>query len=206
VGIVAATQGSTGKPSRASHAQRLAARPAQRAAPAKPAAAAPAPRTQPTSKPATTGNPSTPPTTTGAGASADALEARGHTLMEGGSYAAAIPVLRQALAAAPPTSLTYAYALFDLGRSLRLAGDPRQAVQVLWQRMQIPNQTDVVRTELQLALQELGQRASSTGGAPTGPPAPGPGRDNGHGSHSASPGGPPGPSADAGGGANTQGD
>ena len=50
----------------------------------------------------------------------------GHALMVGGSYQAAIPVLRQALAAAPPSSLTYAYALFDLGHSLRLAGDPRR--------------------------------------------------------------------------------
>jgi hypothetical protein len=31
--------------------------------------------------------------------------------------------------------------------------------------MQIPNQTGVVRTELQLALQELGRRANSGGGA-----------------------------------------
>jgi Flp pilus assembly protein TadD len=100
-----------------------------------------------------------------AGASATTLEARGHALMMGGSYQAAIPVLRQALAAAPRGSLTYAYALFDLGHSLRLAGDPRQAAQVLWQRMQIPNQTGVVRTELQLALQELGRRANSGGGA-----------------------------------------
>jgi hypothetical protein len=86
--------------------------------------------------------------------------------MVGGSYGQAIPVLRQALAAAPPSSLTYAYALFDLGRSLRLAGDPRQAVQVLWQRMQIHNQTDVVRTELQLALEALGQQANGGSGAP----------------------------------------
>ena len=43
-----------------------------------------------------------------------------------GSYTEAIPVLRQALAAASPSSLTYAYALYDLGRSLRLAGTPRR--------------------------------------------------------------------------------
>jgi Flp pilus assembly protein TadD len=66
-------------------------------------------------------------------------------------------VLRQAVAAAPHSSLTYAYALYDLGHSLRLAGDPRAAVTVLWQRLQIPNQTDVVRNELALALEALGQ-------------------------------------------------
>jgi tetratricopeptide (TPR) repeat protein len=118
--------------------------------------------------------------------------------MVDGSYQQAIPVLRQALAAAPADSLTYAYALFDLGRSLRLAGDPRQAVQVLWRRMRIPNQTDVVRTELQLALQQLGQQANATGGAPAQGPA-GAGRSRDHGPHGAPP-GPPGPSADAGGG------
>jgi hypothetical protein len=114
--------------------------------------------------------------------------------MLGGNYGQAIPVLRQALASASPGSLTYAYALFDLGHSLRLAGEPRQAVQVLWQRMQIPNQTEVVRTELQLALQALGRQANGSGGAATGP---GPAKDTGHHDHH---GGPPGPSADAGGG------
>jgi tetratricopeptide (TPR) repeat protein len=172
----------------------VAARPAQHAAPAKPA---PPPGASPpasaSASPTTTTSTaaSTPSPTTG---SADALEARGHALMVDGSYQQAIPVLRHALAAAPPSSLTYAYALFDLGRSLRLAGDPRQAVQVLWQRMQIPNQTDVVRVELQLALQELGQRANASGGTPAGP-SPSPGRSHGHGPRAA-----PGLSADAGGG------
>jgi eukaryotic-like serine/threonine-protein kinase len=107
---------------------------------------------------------------------ADTLEAHGHQLMAGGNYSAAIPVLRQAVAAAPHSSLTYAYALFDLGRSLRLAGDPKDAAAVLYQRLQIPNQTETVRQELQLALQALGQQANQSGSAGTAPPAPG---DNG---------------------------
>jgi hypothetical protein len=86
--------------------------------------------------------------------------------MVGGDYTSAIPVLRQAVAAAPQASLTYAYALYDLGRSLRLAGDPRAAVHVLYRRLQIPNQTDVVRNELTLALDALGQ--SQTGITGTG--------------------------------------
>ncbi len=90
---------------------------------------------------------------------ASALEAQGHALMSSGDYRGAIPVLRQAVAAASPDSLTYAYALYDLGRSLRLAGDPRAAVSILWRRLQIPNQIPVVRTELTLALQALGQQA-----------------------------------------------
>ena len=95
---------------------------------------------------------------------AETLEARGHQLMVNGDYAAAVPVLRQAVAAASPTSLTYAYALYDLGRSLRLAGDPKDAAAVLYERLQIPNQTDVVRQELQLALLALGQQAQQNGG------------------------------------------
>jgi serine/threonine-protein kinase len=199
VAVVAATQGSAGNLHPASHAQRLASRPAHRAAPAKPAAVAAAPQNQaPPTTTSSTAASSTPPPGTSGGSSADSLEARGHALMVGGSYQQAIPVLRQALAAAPAGSLTYAYALFDLGRSLRLAGDPRQAVQVLWRRMQIPNQTGIVRTELQLALEELGRQANAGGGA-AGPGPAGPGRSHGRGAHGAPP-ALPGPSADAGGG------
>ncbi len=122
----------------------------------------PKPRTTPAQVSATSAPAATPPP------AADTLEARGHGLMESGEYGAAIPVLRQALAAAPPTSLTYAYALYDLGRSLRLAGDPRAAVAVLYQRLQIPNQSGVVRSELQDALRELGKHAQKQGGAKPG--------------------------------------
>jgi serine/threonine-protein kinase len=121
----------------------------------------------------------TKPTTTSSSASATspppqpsgpaALAAQGHQLLAGGNYHGAIQVLRQAVSAAPRSSLTYAYALFDLGRSLRLAGDPRAAVSVLWQRLQIPNQTDTVRTELTLALEALGQQASDGGSGDGGP-------------------------------------
>jgi tetratricopeptide (TPR) repeat protein len=98
--------------------------------------------------------------------------------MLAGQYSEAIGVLHQALDAASPSSLTYAYALYDLGRSLRLAGDPRDAVPVLQRRLQIPNQTDVVRGELNLALRALGQGSSGAGASssPTasGGAAPGP--------------------------------
>jgi len=107
------------------------------------------------------------------------------------------------MAAASPSSLTYAYALYDLGRSLRLAGDPKAAVSVLYQRLKIPNQTETVRLELQQALQALGQQSVQHGGAvpghsPGGSPghsgqAPGhsggaglpgvPGHDGHHGGH-----------------------
>jgi len=117
----------------------------------------------------------TPPT-------ADTLEAQGHALMDAGKYTSAIPVLRKAVTTASPASLTYAYALFDLGRSLRLSGDPRAAVPVLYKRLQIHNQTDVVRQELQLALRALGQQAQQQGGAvPGGQGGPGPGGAGGSG-------------------------
>jgi tetratricopeptide (TPR) repeat protein len=126
-------------------------------------------------KPATTPKPKTTPTVTVTPAAAttppptaDTLEARGHQLMADGNYTAAIATLREAVQAADPGSLTYAYALFDLGRSLRLAGDPKAAVTVLYQRLQIPNQTGVVRQQLQLALQALGQKVTS-GGTGAGP-------------------------------------
>ncbi len=97
--------------------------------------------------------------------------------MAAGNYQSAIPVLRQAVpGAASPSSPTYAYALYDLGRSLRLAGDPRAAVPILWRRLQIPDQTSVVRGELTLALQALGQQSATSGGAVPGQDAaPGPG-------------------------------
>jgi eukaryotic-like serine/threonine-protein kinase len=124
-------------------------------------------RPQPTGTVTATQAASTTPPPTG-----DTLEARGHQLMLDGDYAAAIPVLRQALAAASPASVTYAYALYDLGRSLRLAGDPRDAATVLYQRLQIPNQTGTVRLQLQLALQALGQQVQQSGGAGAAPAQP----------------------------------
>lgn len=108
--------------------------------------------------------------------SAGALEAQGHALLASGDYRGAISVLRQAVASSPTNSLTYAYALFDLGRSLRLAGDPRAAVPILYKRLQIPNQTPAVQAELALALQALGQQASTSPGAqPQHHHGPGPG-------------------------------
>jgi len=108
---------------------------------------------------------------------ADALEAQGHQLMLDGNYGAAIAVLRRAVAAASPASLTYAYALYDLGRSLRLAGDPQDAIPVLRHRLQIPNQTGIVQAELALALRAAGLM----------PPGREPGPGHGHGDHGGGP-------------------
>ena len=153
-------------------AQRPVAKPAHKAPPARPKhKPAPHPTHTVTATPAAA---TTPPPV------ADTLEARGHQLMVSGNYSGAIPVLRQAVAAAPHSSLTYAYALFDLGRSLRLAGDPKDAAAVLYERLQIPNQTETVREELQLALQALGQAANQNGGGPAPPAGAGDAGPSGH--------------------------
>ncbi|MEA2158827.1 MAG: eukaryotic-like serine/threonine-protein kinase [Solirubrobacteraceae bacterium] len=129
--------------------------PSRATTPTAPASSTPTP-------PAAGGTPA--PGSGSASATAASLQARGHQLMLNGDYGTAVGVLRQAVAAGPGSGLTYAYALYDLGRSLRLAGDPRAAAVVLQQRLQIPNQTDVVRQELQLALRAIGAQVNSTGG------------------------------------------
>jgi hypothetical protein len=52
------------------------------------------------------------------------------------------------------TCLSYAYALFDLGRALRLDHQPAAAALILERRLQIANQRAIVQSELQLARQE----------------------------------------------------
>jgi hypothetical protein len=92
------------------------------------------------------------------------LESQGHDLLAAGQASTAVPVLRRALAATgedvnacvQPEStmcLTYAYALYDLGRALRLSGKPAAAVPILEARLQIDNQRPMVLAELELARQ-----------------------------------------------------
>jgi eukaryotic-like serine/threonine-protein kinase len=87
------------------------------------------------------------------------LNAQGFELMNAGRYEEAIPVLQRAVDSFPPGTgdLNYAYALFNLGRSLRLAGRPDEAIPILEQRLQIPNQRGTVEKELELARQEAGE-------------------------------------------------
>jgi hypothetical protein len=92
------------------------------------------------------------------GASGADLNTQGFELMNQGRYDEAIPVLQQAVdALAGSSDLNYAYALYNLGRSLRLAGRPAEAIPILEQRLQIPNQQGVVRRELEAARQAAGQ-------------------------------------------------
>jgi eukaryotic-like serine/threonine-protein kinase len=82
-----------------------------------------------------------------------ALNDEGFTLMNQGDYEEAIAKLQQAVDSFPPGTddINYAYALFNLGKSLRLAGRPDEAIPILEQRLQIPNQTETVRAELEQA-------------------------------------------------------
>jgi tetratricopeptide (TPR) repeat protein len=95
-------------------------------------------------------------------AAAATLEAEGHRLLEAGSYQSAIAALRGAVQAsggsltrcAEPDSeacLTFAYALYDLGRALQLDGNSAAAISVLSERLRIDNQREVVEQELSLA-------------------------------------------------------
>jgi hypothetical protein len=90
------------------------------------------------------------------------LQAQGHELLQAGRSGEAVPILTRALTAtgehlqeclqpASETCLTYAYALYDLGRALALDGDPAAAVGVLQRRLQIDNQRPTVVQELQRA-------------------------------------------------------
>ena len=86
------------------------------------------------------------------------LNDQAYQLMQAGDYDQAIPLLEQAVAAYPADSqdLTYAYALYNLGRSLRLAGRAEEAVPILERRLRIPNQTETVRRELDAARSSAG--------------------------------------------------
>jgi eukaryotic-like serine/threonine-protein kinase len=87
------------------------------------------------------------------------LNQEGFELIQAGAYEEAVPVLEEAVRAFPADTedVDYAYALFNLGNALRLAGRPDEAIPVLEQRLQIPNQTDVVRRELAAAESEAGR-------------------------------------------------
>jgi hypothetical protein len=95
-------------------------------------------------------------------ADAEALEAQGHQLLAQGSYASAIQRLSAAIGAsgqslagctepASEACLTFAYALYDLGRALRLEGHHVEAIAILSERLRIDNQRPTVQHELELA-------------------------------------------------------
>ncbi|MDX6669346.1 MAG: eukaryotic-like serine/threonine-protein kinase [Solirubrobacteraceae bacterium] len=127
-------------------------------APSKPPRAAPGPSAK-----ARASAPS--PAAPGPAATRDpaALNGEGFRLMQEGRYGAAVPPLRGAVEGACPSSgadLTCAYALYNLGRSLRLSGQPAAAIPYLERRLQFANQREVVARELALARDAAGLHAA----------------------------------------------
>ncbi|MGH2889006.1 MAG: tetratricopeptide repeat protein, partial [Solirubrobacteraceae bacterium] len=148
--------------------------------------ASPSPSQQSTS---TTAPPTQPP-------SADQLQLIGYQEMLDKNYPAAIATLRKAVGMADPNTLTYAYGLYNLGRSLLLAGDPQDAIPILEQRYQIPNQTSTVLDTLNDALREAGR--PEIGAAPSDSEPPGQASSHGHGHSGGATLGPPGSDGDQG--------
>jgi serine/threonine protein kinase len=87
-----------------------------------------------------------------------ALNQEGFELIQAGRHEEAVPVLEEAIRAFPPGTEdpNYAYALFNLGNAMRLSGRAEEAIPVLERRLEIPNQTEVVRRELDAARREAG--------------------------------------------------
>jgi eukaryotic-like serine/threonine-protein kinase len=131
-------------------------------------AAAPVSTTASSSPPSTSASSGSAGTQVGSASpqSADTLNAMGYELMQRGNYSQAIPLLQQAVARAPHDSLTYAYALYNLGASYVGAGEPGNAIPILRARLLIPNQTAVVQSELAKAEQAAGVTVSSDRGTP----------------------------------------
>ncbi|HET7509240.1 MAG TPA: serine/threonine-protein kinase [Solirubrobacterales bacterium] len=101
--------------------------------------------------------PAAAPTASGADPTrGSSLNEQGYAMVQAGEYEAAVPVLEEAVRAFPEGTedLDYAYALFNLGNALRLSGRPEEAIPVLEQRLQIPNQTETVEQELEAARKE----------------------------------------------------
>ena len=79
------------------------------------------------------------------------MQLQAHNLIDQGQYDQAIELDKQVVAKGPGIGLTYAYALYDLGHALRLAGRPDEAIPILKERMKIDNQREVVKAELEQA-------------------------------------------------------
>jgi serine/threonine protein kinase len=87
------------------------------------------------------------------------LNEQGFARMQQGDYAGAVPILQQAVASWPEDSrdLNYAYALFNLGKSLNRSGQPDEAIPYLEKRLTWDDQRETVQAELDLARRNAGQ-------------------------------------------------
>jgi serine/threonine-protein kinase len=94
------------------------------------------------------------------------LNDQGFALSQRGDDDAAVPILRRAVAAFPPDSdggsasdgSPYAFALFNLGHSLRETGSPAEAIPYLERRLEVSDfKRGTVQGELALARQEASE-------------------------------------------------
>ena len=78
--------------------------------------------------------------------------------MQQGDYAGAVPILQEAVASWPEDSrdINYAYALFNLGKSLNRSGNPDEAIPYLEKRLTWSDQRETVQAELDLARRNAG--------------------------------------------------
>jgi eukaryotic-like serine/threonine-protein kinase len=87
------------------------------------------------------------------------LNEQGFARMGRGDFAGAVPILERAVASWPADSrdLNYAYALYNLGKSLNRAGRAADAIPYLEKRLRWDNQRATVQSELDLARRNAGQ-------------------------------------------------
>jgi eukaryotic-like serine/threonine-protein kinase len=117
----------------------------------------------PTTTTATTTTTAPAPPAAAAGLSGAELNDQGYALIQDGRYDEAVPVLQRAVGSFSEGTddINYAYALFNLGNALRLAGQPEDAIPILEQRLEIRNQRGKVKRELAAA------RIAAAGGTGT---------------------------------------
>jgi eukaryotic-like serine/threonine-protein kinase len=87
------------------------------------------------------------------------LNNEAYSMMQGGDYAGAIPMLQEAVSLWPEDSrdINYAYTLFNLGQSLNRTGDPEAAIPYLEKRLNNWNdQRETVQAELDDARSKTG--------------------------------------------------
>ena len=102
--------------------------------------------------------------------------------MSQGRYGEAIPLLQRAVERCGDSRESVcAYALYNLGRSLRLAGRPAEAIPLLERRLAYGNQTAAVQAELDAARRAAGQTAPAPSGGDDGKPGKGHGKGKGEG-------------------------
>jgi len=87
------------------------------------------------------------------------LNQQGYALMQRGDYARAVPLLQEAVTSWPEdsTEIEYAYALYNLGKSLNRSGRADDAIPYLEKRLNWADQQATVQTELDLARKNAGQ-------------------------------------------------